>query len=232
MKTIGLLGGMTWESSVIYYQLLNRAIHERLGGVHSARLLMHSFDFAEIARLQEADRWDEIAQRLISAGKGLVDAGADFLMICCNTQHLVSAELEHCVRVPLLHIADPLGRAIATSQLSRIALMGTRYTMEMDGIVAGRLEEKFGIEIVVPRASDRAEIHRIIFEELARGRFLDSSRQSLRAAMARLVDDGAQGIILGCTELPIIIRADDASVPLFDTTALHAMAAVEIALGP
>jgi aspartate racemase len=230
MKTIGMLGGMSWESTAVYYRLLNRAVQERLGGVHSAKALMYSFDFDEIAVLQTADRWNDIADRLITAAAGLAGAGADFLMICCNTQHLVATEIEHAVRLPLLHIADPLGRAIAERGIRRAGLIGTRYTMEMSGVIADRLTEKFGIETVVPEAADRSEVHRIIFDELTKGQFLDTSRAALGAVMARLVARGAEGIILGCTELPMLVKPEDASVPVFDTTTLHALAAVDMAL--
>jgi len=231
MKTIGMLGGMSWESTAVYYRLMNRAVVERRGGLHSAKMLMHSFDFGEIAVLQTADKWDEIGDRLIIAATGLAQAGADFLMICCNTQHLVAGEIERAVPLPLLHIADPLGEAIAAKGIRRAGLIGTRYTMEKGGVIADRLREKFGLDIVVPEADDRAEVHRIIFDELSQGQFLESSRAALGAVMARLVARGAEGIILGCTELPMIVQPEDASVPTFDTTTLHALAAVNMALG-
>jgi aspartate racemase len=230
MKTIGMLGGMSWESTTVYYQLVNREAQRRLKGVHSAKIVMHSFDFDVIAALQTADRWDEIAGLLIEAARGLARAGADFLMICCNTQHLVAGEIAREIPLPLLHIADPLGDSIASKGIGRAGLIGTRYTMEKGGVIANRLREKFGIEILTPDADDRAETHRIIFDELARGQFLDSSRAALTEIMQRLVARGAQGVILGCTELPMLARPEDAAVPLFDTTALHAMAAVDLAL--
>jgi aspartate racemase len=230
MKTIGMLGGMSSESTAVYYRIMNRVMMERMGGLHSAKMVMHSFDFGEIAVLQTADRWDEIGDRLVTAATGLAQAGADFLMICCNTQHLVAGEIERAVPLPLLHIADPLGEAIAAKGIRRAGLIGTRYTMEKGGVIADRLRAKFGIDIVVPEADDRAEVHRIIFDELSKGQFLDSSRAALGAVMARLVARGAEGIILGCTELPMIVQPEDASVPAFDTTTLHALAAVEMAL--
>jgi aspartate racemase len=230
MKTIGMLGGMSWESTAVYYRLMNRAVQERLGGVHSAKALMCSFDFHEIAVLQSADKWNEIGGRLVTAAAGLARAGADFLMICCNTQHLVAAEIERAVRLPLLHIADPLGAAIISKGIRRAGLVGTSYTMAKGGVLADRLSAKFGLETVVPEAEDRAEVHRIIFDELTRGEFLESSRAALSAIMARLVARGAEGIILGCTELPMLVKPEDASVSTFDTTRLHAIAAVEMAL--
>lgn len=230
MKTIGMLGGMSWESTAVYYRLMNREVQKLLGGMHSAKTLMYSFDFDEIAVLQSADKWSDIADMLIVAATGLARGGADFLMICCNTQHLVAAEIERAVPLPLLHIADPLGRAIAAEGLRRVGLIGTSYTMEKGGVIADRLKQKFDTEIVVPEAQDREEVHRIIFEELTRGQLRDSSRAALFEVMARLIARGAEGIILGCTELPMLVKEEDASVPLFDTTTLHAMAAVEFAL--
>lgn len=230
MKTIGMLGGMSWASSAVYYELINREAQKRLGGLHSAKALMYSFDFDEIAILQSADRWSDIADRLIAAGHGLARGGAEFLMICCNTQHLVSAEIEGAVPLPLLHIADPLAGAIAARGIRRVGLIGTRYTMEKGGVIADRLREKAGVEILVPEARDLAEVHRIIFEELSRGVFRDPARLAVREIMANLVTRGAEGIILGCTELPILVKPEDASVPTFDTTTLHALAAVDLAL--
>ncbi|HVV66340.1 MAG TPA: aspartate/glutamate racemase family protein [Rhizomicrobium sp.] len=230
MKTIGMLGGMSWESTTVYYQLVNREVQRRLKGVHSAKIVMQSFDFDEIAALQTADRWDAIADRLVAAASGLAGAGADFLMICCNTQHLVAERLERDASLPLLHIADPLGQAIAAKGIGRAGLIGTRYTMEKGGIVADRLQEKFGVQILTPEAEDRAEVHRIIFDELTRGQFLDASRAAVGAVMQRLAARGAEGVILGCTELPMLAKPEDVAVPLFDTTALHALAAVDMAL--
>ncbi|HWA89712.1 MAG TPA: aspartate/glutamate racemase family protein [Rhizomicrobium sp.] len=230
MKTIGMLGGMSWESSTVYYQLMNREVQRRLGGVHSMKALMYSFDFGEIAALQDAGRWDESSRILERVGAMLAKGGADFVMICCNTMHLMAEAVERAAGVKLLHIADPLGEAIRAKGLTRVGLLGSRHTMEKGGIVADRLREKFGLEIVVPEADDRAEIHRIIVEEFCRGRFLDGARDTHRRVIARLVAQGAQGVILGCTEIPILMKPEDAEVPLFDTTALHALAAVELAL--
>ncbi len=230
MKTIGMLGGMSWESSSVYYQLVNREVRKRLGGIHSARVLMYSFDFDEIERLQSAGRWDEATDRLAGAGVGLARGGADFLMICCNTMHLMADAVERAAGVPLLHIADATGAAIAARGLKRVGLVGSCHTTEKGGIVIDRLREKFGIEVVVPDAPGRAEIHRIIVEELVCGRFLEASRAAHRRIIQGLVARGAQGVILGCTEIPLLIGAEDAAVPLFDTTALHALAAVDVAL--
>jgi aspartate racemase len=230
VKTIGMLGGMSWESSAVYYQLMNRAVQARLGGVHSAKALMYSFDFGEIEALQAAGRWDDASTAMMDAGRTLARGGADFLMICCNTMHLMAAAVEDAAGIPLLHIADPLGEAIRAQGLKRVGLVGSCHTTEKSGIIIDRLNEKFGLEILVPEAADRAEIHRIIVEELVRGKFLETSREIHRRVMADLVARGAEGVILGCTEIPLLVKPEDASVPLFDTTALHAHAAVELAL--
>lgn len=230
MKTIGMLGGMSWESSAVYYRLLNRAVQDRLGGVASAKTVMHSFDFAEIAPLQREGGWPEANARMAEAARGLERAGADFVIMCCNTMHCATPQIEAALRVPFLHIADPLGAAIVRAGLSKVALLGSSHTMEQDGILLGRLRSRYRLEVIVPEADDAAEISRVIYEELVRGKFLPSSRARYREAIARLVARGAEGVILGCTELPLLVRAEDSDVPLFDTTTLHAMAAVEMAL--
>jgi aspartate racemase len=230
MKTIGMLGGMSWESSTVYYQLINREVQRRLGGVHSAKALMYSFDFGEIAALQSAGAWDEAADRLATVSANLSRGGADFVMICCNTMHLLADAVEKAAGVPLLHIADPLGAKIKADGLKRIGLVGSCHTMEKGGILSDRLRAKFGIETIVPEAADRAEIHRIIIDELVRGRFEEPARQTHRRVMADLVARGAEGIILGCTEIPLLVSSKDCSVPTYDTTTLHAIAAVDMAL--
>jgi aspartate racemase len=230
MKTIGLIGGMSWESTITYYQLINQGVHKRLGGVHSARLLMHSFDFEDIAALQRAADWDEANAVLIAAGRGLVKAGADFLLICTNTMHLCACAVENELKVPLLHIADPLGAAIRSAGVKRVALLGTLFTMERPDVLRGRLKKKFDLDLLTPQGAEAQEVHRIIFEELVAGRFLESSRTRLRGIIAGLVRQGAEGVVLGCTELPLLVMAQDSPVPLFDTTALHAAAAVDYAL--
>ncbi len=230
MKTIGMLGGMSWESTSVYYQLVNREVQKRLGGLHSAKALMYSFDFDEIERLQNAGRWDEATTRLVEAGVGLARGGADFLMICCNTMHLMADAVERAAGVPLLHIADATGAAITARGLKRVGLLGSRFTVQNGGIVIDRLRERFGVAVLVPEAEDRAEVHRIIVEELVRGRFDEASRATHRRIIESLVARGAEGVILGCTEIPLLVRPEDAEVPLFDTTALHALAAVDFAL--
>jgi aspartate racemase len=229
MKTMGLLGGMSWESSAVYYRILNREVQKRLGGVHSARLLLYSFDFAEIAALQTAGEWEEATDRMRFVGRTLVDGGADFLVICCNTMHLMSDAVEEEAKIPLLHIGDPLGRAIKTADLRKVGLLGSRFTMDDGRVIRDRLK-RFGVETIIPEGEDHAEVDRVIYEELIRGKFLDSSRAAYRKVIARLVARGAEGIVLGCTELPLLVKAEDSQVPLFDTTELHALAAVDMAL--
>ena len=229
MKTIGMIGGMSWESTAVYYRVINRETQARLGGVHSAPLLLWSFDFAEIDLLQNAGRWEEATARMVEVGQLLVRGGADLLIICCNTMHVMAEEVEKGAGVPLLHIATPLGAAIAAKGLSRVGVLGTKYTMKADFLRAP-LARDHDIAIIAPDEDDARETHRIIYEELARGRFLDSSRTYFRGAIARLKEHGAEGVILGCTELPLIIQAGDADIPLFDTAELHALAAVDMAL--
>jgi aspartate racemase len=227
MKTIGLIGGMSWESTITYYRIINEEVQRRLGGVHSARILMHSFDFEDIAALQRSGDWPGCHKTLGKAGQGLASAGADFLLICTNTMQLCSASVEKAAGVPLLHMADPLGAAIRRAGLTRVGLLGTRFTMERPDVLRGRLKRDFDLDVFSPEGADAAEVHRVIYEKLCCGRFLDSSRAHYREIIARLVERGAQGVILGCTEIPLLVTQADCPVPLFDTTALHAMAAVE-----
>ena len=229
MKTIGLLGGMSWESTVPYYQIINRAVGERLGGLHSAKILLHSVDFAEIERLQHEDRWAETGSLLSEAAMALEGAGADFLVICTNTMHRVAPEIEARVHVPLLHIADPTAEAIKAAGISTVGLLGTRFTMEQD-FYRGRLQRKFGLTVHVPEPASRELIHQIIYQELCRGVISEPSRASLQRVVAGLVGMGAEAVILGCTEIGLLLRAEDVSIPLFDTTLLHAEAAASFAL--
>ena len=229
MKTIGMIGGMSWESTAVYYRVINRETQQRLGGVHSAPLLLWSFDFAEIDVLQSAAKWDEATTRMVEVGRLLVRGGAELLIICCNTMHVMAAEVEKGTGVPLLHIATPLGAAIAAKGLRRVGALGTKYTMKAD-FLRNPLARDHDISIIAPEEGDARETHRIIYEELARGCFLDSSREYFRGAIARLKERGAEGVILGCTELPLLIAPEDADIPLFDTAHLHAVAAVDMAL--
>ncbi|HEX3431202.1 MAG TPA: aspartate/glutamate racemase family protein [Rhizomicrobium sp.] len=229
MKTIGMIGGMSWESTAVYYRVINRETQARLGGVHSAPLLLWSFDFAEIDRLQSAGKWDEAATRMIEVGQRLVEGGAGLLIICCNTMHVIAGQVEKGAGMPLLHIATPLGAAIAAKGLRRVGVLGTKYTMKAD-FLRTPLARDHDVSVIAPEEDDARETHRIIYEELARGRFLDSSRAFFRGAIRRLAARGAEGVVLGCTELPLLIFADDADIPLFDTAELHALAAVDRAL--
>ena len=228
MKTIGLIGGMSWESTALYYRQINLAVQQRLGGLHSAKLVLLSVDFHEIEVLQRAGDWASAGRILANAARSLEAAGADFLLLCTNTMHIVAPALEAAVQIPLLHIADPTAQAIQQAGHTRIGLLGTRFTMEQDFYVE-RLRQQ-GLEVLLPDQEDRDTVHRIIFEELCLGQIVDSSRQHYRRIMDKLVAQGAQAIILGCTEITLLVGAEDATVPLFDTTALHANAAAERAL--
>ena len=229
MKTIGLLGGMSWESTLPYYRIVNEVVRDQLGGLHSAKVVLWSVDFAEIEQLQRAQRWGEAGQVLAQAARALQAAGADCIVICANTMHLVAPAIEAAVAIPLLHIADPTARAIKAAGHEKVGLLGTAFTMEQDFLKV-RLRDHHGLQVLVPGAEDRALVHRIIYEELCRGRVEPASRAAYRAVMARLMADGAQSIILGCTEISLLVSQDDASVPLFDTALLHARAAAEFAL--
>jgi len=230
MKTIGMIGGMSWESSAVYYRLINRAVQDRLGGVHSAKTLLSSFDFGEIAPLQAAGRWTEANALMAAAAVSLEEAGADLVIMCCNTMHSASAAIEQEIRIPFLHIADPLGEEIRRRGMKRVGLVGSQFTMERQDILRGRLAERFGLALLTPAGDAAREVSRVIYEELVRGQFLELSRNTYREVIARLVADGAEGVVLGCTELPLLLKAEDSSVPLFDTTTLHAAAAVDLAL--
>jgi aspartate racemase len=226
MKTIGLIGGMSWESTVPYYRLINEGVKQRLGGLHSAKLVLYSVDFHEIERLQHDGNWDEAGARLAAAARALRAAGAECLVLCTNTMHKVAAAIEAAVDIPLLHIADPTAQAIRQAGIVTVGLLGTRFTMEED-FYRGRLETRHELNVLTPDASDRAEVHRVIYAELCLGITRKESRAAYRAIIGRLAARGAQGIILGCTEIGLLIKPEDAPVPLFDTTALHAASAVD-----
>lgn len=227
-KVIGLIGGMSWESSAEYYRIVNEQVRDRLGGLRSARCLMWSFDFAEIEALQHAGRWDDATALMIDAARRLERGGADFLLICTNTMHRMAAEVQGAVGIPLLHIADPTADRIRAAGLRRVGLLGTAFTMEQD-FYKGRLADRHGLEVLIPEEADRATVHRIIYDELVQGRVEPASRQAYREVIARLVARGAEAVILGCTEIMLLVGAEDSAVPLFDTTAIHAEAAVELA---
>lgn len=229
MKLLGLIGGMSWESSAHYYRLINEGYRDAKGPTASAPCLLWSFDFARIEELQHAGNWTELTALMEDAARRLVSAGADGLMICTNTMHLMADAVERAGGVRLLHIADPAGEAVRAAGLSKVGLLGTAFTMEQ-AFYRDRLAGRFGLEVLVPEAEDRAVVHRVIYEELIAGIVGEGSREAYRGVIARLVARGAQAIILGCTEIMLLVRPEDSAVPLFDTTALHAQAAVEALL--
>jgi aspartate racemase len=228
VRTLGLLGGMSWESTLPYYRIVNERIRQRLGGLHSAKLVLHSVDFADIEEMQRAGDWDTAGAILVEAARGLHAAGAECLVICTNTMHLVAPAIEAAVDLPLLHIADATAARIREAGLSRVALLGTRFTMERD-FYRQRIEAA-GIEVIVPEAAQREVVHRVIYEELCLGRILGTSCEAYRGIIEDLVARGAQGVILGCTEIGLLVGEGDASVPLFDTAWIHAEAAADWAL--
>ncbi|WP_030247265.1 aspartate/glutamate racemase family protein [Streptomyces sp. NRRL S-350] len=228
MKTLGLIGGMSWESTAEYYRLLNELTRDRLGGLHSARLVLHSVDFAEIEQLQAAGRWEEAGTVLAGAARSLEAAGAELLLLCTNTMHKVAGHVEAAVSVPLLHLADATADAVRAAGLRRVGLLGTAFTMEQD-FYRGRLASG-GLDVLVPDAESRALVHRVIYEELCVGAVREQSRAEYRRVIEDLVAAGAEGIVLGCTEIELLVRPQDSPVPVFPTARLHAEAAVAAAL--
>jgi aspartate racemase len=231
MKTIGLLGGMSWESTVTYYQIINEAVRAKLGGLHSAKCVLYSVDFAEIELMQHEGRWEEAARCLVTAGQGLERAGAELVVLCTNTMHKLADTIQAGLRVPFLHVADATALQVKKAGLQRVGLLGTRFTMEED-FFHGRLARQFNLDTIVPDLAERKEVHRIIYEELCVGLIRPESGISLHRIMTRLAEQGAEGVILGCTELGLLVGNDDSPVPLFDTTRIHALAAVDSALQP
>jgi aspartate racemase len=226
---IGLIGGMSWESSAEYYRIINREVRSRLGGVHSARSLMWSVDFGEIERLQHHGDWDELTEQMKDAAVRLERGGADFVLICTNTMHRMADAVAAAINIPLLHIADPTAQKVKAAGFRRVGLLGTAFTMEQD-FYKGRLRDAFGLDVLVPEADDRRVVHDVIYKELVAGEVRPESRAAYREIIGRLVRRGAQAIILGCTEIMLLVSAEDSSVPLFDTTTLHAIAAVDRSL--
>jgi len=231
VKTIGLIGGMSWESTVPYYRQINETIKERLGGLHSAKIVLYSVDFHEIERHQHAENWEAAGAILADAARSLEAAGADFLVLCTNTMHKVASGIEAAVAIPLLHIADPTATEIKRAGHSTVGLLGTRFTMEQ-AFYRDRLSERHGLRVIVPDSDDRETVHRIIYEELCLGVVNPESRSEYRRIMRMLASQGAQAIILGCTEISLLVNQQGSEIPLFDTTAIHARAAAEEALSP
>lgn len=229
MKTIGLIGGMSWESSAEYYRIINTLVKEKLGGLHSARIVMVSVDFAEIAAMQAEGNWEEAGRALALKAHELEAAGADCVLLCTNTMHCVADEITRGLRVPFLHIADATGSKVRAVGLTKVGLLATRFTMEGE-FYRDRLATRFQLEITTPSGKDASDVHEIIYSELCRGVILESSRKRYVEIIETLINDGAQGVILGCTEIGLLVRPQDASVPLFDTARLHAEAAVCFAL--
>ena len=229
MKTIGLLGGMSWESSTTYYQIINEEIREKLGGLHSAKCIMASVDFAEIEAYQSEGKWKEASLILSQSAKDVENGGADFLILCTNTMHKIAADMQQAINIPLLHIADATAQRIKSYGIKRIGLLGTRFTMEED-FYKGRLIQKYGLDVITPEAQDRKIVDDIIYKELCLGKINDASRHAYQDIIQGLITSGAEGIILGCTEIGLLVKQEDSSVPLFDTTQIHAEAAVVFAL--
>ena len=229
MKTIGLIGGMSWESSVEYYRLINEGVRERLGGLHSAKCIMYSVDFAEVEALQQQGNWEEATRLMIDAARRVERGGADCLLICTNTMHKMADAVQASIRIPLLHIADAAAEKAKSEGLKTVGLLGTRFTMEED-FYTGRLAQRHGLTVLIPTEEEREVVHRVIFDELCAGEIREPSRESYAAIMDRLAARGAEGIILGCTEIGLLVHDEDCRVPLLDTTKIHAAAAVDYAL--
>lgn len=228
MKTIGLIGGMSWESTLEYYRIINETIKEKLNKLHSAKIIMYSVDFEEIELLQHKGKWDELGKIMAEIAKTLERAGADFIVICTNTMHKVAQEVEKSVRIPLLHIVDVTAEKIKAQGLKKVALLGTKFTME-DNFYRDRLK-KHGIEAIIPEEEERQIVHDVIFKELCLGEIKESSKEKFKKIIDNLAKKGAEGVILGCTEIPLLIKQEDVELPIFDTTEIHAKAAVERAI--
>jgi len=229
MKTIGMIGGMSWESSLEYYRIINEAVKELLGDLHSAKSLMYSVDFAEIEVLQREGRWQDATRAIIQAARAVEAGGADFLIICTNTMHKMADEVQKSISIPLLHIADATAEAIQALGLLRVGLLGTQFTMEQD-FYRGRLVEKYALDVLIPDRADREIVHRVIYNELVLGKIVPDSKAEYLRIISALAKAGAEGIILGCTEIGLLVSQADSTLPLFDTTRIHALAAVRYAL--
>lgn len=229
MKTIGLIGGMSWESSAVYYDLINKKVREMLGGFHSCKNIMVTVDFAEIEKLQHAGKWDELTELMIDAAKKLETAGAELILICTNTMHKMAEDIEANIKIPLLHIADAVAQEIKKSGLKTVGLLGTKFTMEQD-FYRSRIEKKFNIKVIIPGNDERQIVHDIIYNELVVGKIIKHSKEEFKKIIKNLELNGAEGVILGCTEIPLLIKQEDCDIPIFDTTTIHAKEAVEEAL--
>ena len=229
MKTIGMIGGMSWESSIEYYRIINETIQAKLGGVHSAKSVMYSVDFAQVEELQHQNRWEQATRLMIDAARRVQAGGADFVLICTNTMHKMADEVQQSIKIPLLHIADATAEQVQGQRIKRVGLLGTKFTMEEE-FYKGRLEKKFGLDVLIPPEKEREAVHRVIYDELVVGVIKETSRDQFREIIADLVRAGAEGIILGCTEIGLLVKPHDSPVPLFDTTQIHAQAAVDYAL--
>ena len=224
-----MIGGMSWESSLEYYRIVNETIKTRLGGFHSAKCILYSVDFEEVERLQHLGDWDELTRLMIDAARRLEGAGADFLIICTNTMHKMADEVQEVIRIPILHIVDVTAEAIRTNEEKRVGLLGTKFTMEQD-FYKGRLRDKHGLEVLIPGEEERQVVHDILYSELCLGEIKELSKGKFKNIIQNLVDRGAQGVILGCTEIPLIVSQVDYAIPVYDTTTLHAQAAIDFAL--
>lgn len=229
MKTIGLIGGMSWESSKVYYEYVNEMVKERLGGSHSAKVIMTSVDFAEIEKLTFEGNWNKMGDLIANEAIKLERAGADMILLCTNTIHLVSDRITNSVALPFLHIADATGEAVKAQKLNKVALLGTRFTMEKD-FYTKILEDTYGLEIIIPSTKERGTVHDIIYQELIHGKFSESSKQKYIAIIHNLAQEGAEGVIFGCTEIPLLVAASDVAIPTFNTTKIHAEKAVIFSL--
>lgn len=230
MKIIGLLGGMSWESSLVYYKIVNEKVKEKLGGHHSCECVMYSVDFDIIKKLQFEGNWNELTRIMIDAAKKIERGGAEMLAICTNTMHKMVPDIEKEISIPIVHIADATAEIIKSKGIKKVALLGTRFTMEQD-FYKGRLIEKHGIDVVIPEGKDLEQVHSIIYNELVLGEIKPSSKEIYKQIIKRLVERGAEGVILGCTEIPLLIQQSDCPVPVFDTTLIHAEKTVEFAIG-
>ena len=228
MKTIGLIGGMSWESSAVYYELINLKVRELLGGFHSAKIVMVSVDFAEIEKLQHKNDWDGLNKKMVNAALQLQNANSDIVVLCTNTMHLCSEEIKKNISIPFLHIAESTGLEIKKHSISKVGLLGTKFTMEKE--FYKQIIKNLGIEVIIPNEKDRNSIHQIIYEELVHGKILENSKNTYKRIIKDLEMKGAEGIILGCTEIPLLIKQNDVNIPIFDTTKIHAETAVELSI--